>query len=136
MAYNTKISNDQLGFALIPTCHISDWFLSWSKSRMWLKATMESNDEESLDEFLVEFCIIANDEEVNIEEDLQTTFEDLYQDFINVGKLNKELKVMIDSLRSENKELKDKVAKLEQVCDELFFTNDELAHQVEQKNGV
>lgn len=48
-----------------------------------LKATMES-DEGSLEEFFDVFCFIANDEEEEIDDEL------LYQNIINVDKINKD----------------------------------------------
>lgn len=59
------------------------------KGKKILKVTIESDDEDSLDEFLEEFCFIANDEEEEIDEELQATFKDTYLDFINIRKINK-----------------------------------------------
>lgn len=43
-----------------------------------MKATAESDDEESSEEFLYKFCFIANDVKEEIDEELQATFEDTY----------------------------------------------------------
>lgn len=48
---------------------------------------MKNYDEQSHDEFLDEFCFIANDEEENIEEDLQSTFESKYKLSLYVWKI-------------------------------------------------
>lgn len=39
---------------------------------------MESDDEESLEEFLSEFCFIANNNDEENDEELQAIFEDMY----------------------------------------------------------
>lgn len=54
---------------------------------------MENDDEKSSKEFLDEFCFIVIHKEEEIDEDLQVTFEDIYIDFINVDKINKDFKL-------------------------------------------
>lgn len=79
------------------------------KRKKVLQASLESEDEIDLEEFLEKFCFMANDEEEKIEEELQATFEEMYQNFINVDKVNKDQKIMIQTLFSEIKKLKAKV---------------------------
>lgn len=56
---------------------------------------MESADENNSKEFLKEFCFITNDEEEEIDKELQATFKDMYYYFINIDKINKDLKIMV-----------------------------------------
>lgn len=60
-----------------------------------LKVTLESADENNSKEFLKEFCFITNDEEEEIDKELQATFKDMYYNFINIDKINKDLKIMV-----------------------------------------
>lgn len=53
----------------------------------------------NLVEFLEEFFFIANEED---DEELQSTFEEMYQKFINVDKVGKDLKMMIKTLSLED----------------------------------
>lgn len=95
-----------------------------------LKPTMESIDEENLEEFLNEFCFISNDDDEEIGEELQTTFKAMNEGFINVGEMNKDLRLFVESLSSENEELKAKITKFEREQDELITINKELIQQV------
>lgn len=47
------------------------------KSKKILKATLESDDEDHLEEFQEEFCFIANDEEEEIDDELSAIYRDL-----------------------------------------------------------
>lgn len=60
-----------------------------------------------------EFCFMVNNEEENIDENLQATFKETYQNLINVNKVNNDLKMMIQALSVENEDLKSKVKRLE-----------------------
>lgn len=70
-----------------------------------LQTILESGDEIELKEVLEEFCFVENDEEEEIDEELQTAFEEMYQNFINDDKVNKDLKMMIQSLSSEKRRI-------------------------------
>lgn len=76
-----------------------------------------------IEEILEEFCFITNDEEEEIDEEHQSKIEDIYQNLINVDKINKDLKMMVQSLISENEGLKAKVASLKQINKVLISTN-------------
>lgn len=91
-----------------------------------LKATMESDEEKSLDELLHEFFFTPNDGEEEIEDDLRSIFEELYQDPIKIAKHNKELKKMVEASNSKKEELKNKVTMLEQKHKEKTSTNEGL----------
>lgn len=54
-----------------------------------------SNDEDDIEKFLEEFCVTANDEEEENDEELQAKFENMYQNFINVDIINKNSKMMV-----------------------------------------
>lgn len=96
------------------------------KGKKVLQAIFECDDENELEEFLVEFYFVANDEEEGIDEELQATLKDMYQNFINADKVNKDLKMMFQSLSMKNKELKIKATRLEKRHKDLTSTNKEL----------
>lgn len=54
---------------------------------------------------------MANDKEEEIDEELHPIFETNHN-FINVDKVNKDVKIIIKALLSENERLKTKVARL------------------------
>lgn len=55
----------------------------------------------------------------------------MYQNCTGVNKVNKDLKMMAQSLSSENKKLKAQMITLEQRNEELTSTNKELAPLIE-----
>lgn len=65
-----------------------------------------------------------------MDEELQATFEKIYQNSINVNKVNNDLKMIIQSFSSKNKGLKDKVASLDQRIEEWTSTNKEFHYML------
>lgn len=51
-----------------------------------MEATIESDEEENLDELLDEFCFIIDDGGKKIEDDIQLLFEELYQDTVKIAR--------------------------------------------------
>lgn len=77
---------------------------------------------------------MENDGKEEIEDDLQSTLEELYEGSIKIAKHSKELKKLVETLSLNNEELKSKVENLEQVHKEENSTKEELAHQVVKKD--
>lgn len=98
------------------------------KEKKVLQATLKSDGEDELKELLQEFYFVENDEE------LQKIFEDMYQNFINVNRINKDLKMIVQTLSSENKGLKPREASREQKNEVLTSANKELVVHLTEKN--
>lgn len=65
---------------------------------------------------------------------MHTTFEEIYQKFIDVDKVNKDLKMIIQTLSLENDRLKAKIEMLEQEHEQLIITNKKIALQLTEKD--